>query len=150
MYYLFFTQFNAIIVFYWLFRSLSPVNLQHHFANPTLVKCFEELKWTPSDYKMLHRVYKIRVYKCWPVWHFALCIDMYICYVHTLTLCGLKLKYYGRTRTVCGLLMAWLLVSPGHHEIDGSMQDCSISSALAMEMLQSCTKPSKYTIDFEG
>ena len=26
--------------------------------------------------------------------------------------------------------------------IDGLMQDCSISSALAMEILQSCTKPS--------
>ena len=25
--------------------------------------------------------------------------------------------------------------------IDGSVQDCSISSALAMEMLRSCTKP---------
>ena len=27
-------------------------------------------------------------------------------------------------------------------DIDDLMQDCSISSALAMEMLQSCTKPS--------
>ena len=26
--------------------------------------------------------------------------------------------------------------------IDGLMQDCSYSSALAMELLQSCTKPS--------
>ena len=26
--------------------------------------------------------------------------------------------------------------------IDGLVQDCSISSALAMEILQSCTKPS--------
>ena len=29
-------------------------------------------------------------------------------------------------------------------DIDGLVQDCSISSALAMEMLQSCTKPSIY------
>ena len=28
------------------------------------------------------------------------------------------------------------------HDIDGLVQDCSISSALAMEILQSCTKPS--------
>ena len=28
------------------------------------------------------------------------------------------------------------------YHIDGLMQDCSISSALAMEILQSCTKPS--------
>ena len=28
----------------------------------------------------------------------------------------------------------------GHH-VNGSVQDCSISSALAMEILQSCTKP---------
>ena len=28
-------------------------------------------------------------------------------------------------------------------KIDGSVQDCSISSALAMEILLSCTKPSK-------
>ena len=29
--------------------------------------------------------------------------------------------------------------------IDGSMQDCSNSSALEMELLQSCTEPSTYT-----
>ena len=29
-------------------------------------------------------------------------------------------------------------------KIDGSVQDCSISIANAMEILQSCTKPSKY------
>ena len=29
------------------------------------------------------------------------------------------------------------------NQIDGLVQDCSISSALAMEILQSCTKPSK-------
>ena len=28
------------------------------------------------------------------------------------------------------------------HNIDGSMQDCSNSNVLAMELLQSCTKPS--------
>ena len=31
----------------------------------------------------------------------------------------------------------------GHDKIDGLVQDCSNSSALAMELLQSCTKPSK-------
>ena len=31
-----------------------------------------------------------------------------------------------------------------HNSIDGSGQDCSISNALAIEMLQSCTEPSKY------
>ena len=30
--------------------------------------------------------------------------------------------------------------------IDGLVQDCSNSSALAMELLQSCTKPSIYTL----
>ena len=30
------------------------------------------------------------------------------------------------------------------HESNGLVQDCSNSSALAMELLQSCTKPSKY------
>ena len=30
-----------------------------------------------------------------------------------------------------------------HIQIDGLVQDCSNSSALAMELLQSCTKPSK-------
>ena len=29
--------------------------------------------------------------------------------------------------------------------IDGLVQDCSNSSALALELLQSCTKPSMYT-----
>ena len=32
----------------------------------------------------------------------------------------------------------------GAENIDGLVQDCSISSALAMEILQSCTKPSTY------
>ena len=31
------------------------------------------------------------------------------------------------------------------HEIDGSVQDCSNSSALALELLQSCIKPSKWS-----
>ena len=30
--------------------------------------------------------------------------------------------------------------------IDGLVQDCSNSSALAMELLQSCTKPSIYLL----
>ena len=33
-----------------------------------------------------------------------------------------------------------------NHDIDGLVQDCSISSALAMEILQSCTKPSILTM----
>ena len=33
------------------------------------------------------------------------------------------------------------------HQIDGLVRDCSISSAIAMEMLQSYTKPSKYECD---
>ena len=32
-----------------------------------------------------------------------------------------------------------------HQRIDGLVQDCSIFSALGMEILQSCTKPSKYS-----
>ena len=32
------------------------------------------------------------------------------------------------------------------HHIDGLVQDCSISKALAMEILQFCTQP-RYTID---
>ena len=34
-------------------------------------------------------------------------------------------------------------------KIDGLVQDCSISSALAMEILQSCTKPSKCSLIVE-
>ena len=41
-------------------------------------------------------------------------------------------------------LFLWLHVTNPVHQIDGLVQDCSISSALAMEILQSCTKPSKY------
>ena len=32
------------------------------------------------------------------------------------------------------------------YNIDGLVQDCSISSALAMKLLQSCTKPSVWDI----
>ena len=42
----------------------------------------------------------------------------------------------------------------GYAYFDGLVQDCKISSALAMELLQSCTKPSissaKITIDFSN
>ena len=37
--------------------------------------------------------------------------------------------------------MAFML---DHSAIDGFVQDCSNSSAVAMELLQSCTKPSIY------
>ena len=33
------------------------------------------------------------------------------------------------------------------NKIDGLVQDCSNSSALAMELLQFCTKPSKYELE---
>ena len=39
------------------------------------------------------------------------------------------------------LVLTWLLVG-------GLVQDCSISIALAMEILQSCTKPSKYSVPY--
>ena len=34
----------------------------------------------------------------------------------------------------------------GQQHIDGLVQDCSNSSASAMELLQSCTKPSIYIV----
>ena len=34
------------------------------------------------------------------------------------------------------------LIGSGLHEIDGLVQDCNISIANALEILQSCTKPS--------
>ena len=46
------------------------------------------------------------------------------------------------------LVMPWLRTSPRHHQpcywvyVDGLAQDCSNSSASALELLQSCTKPS--------
>ena len=41
----------------------------------------------------------------------------------------------------CPAFLPWLLTA---FNIDGLVQDCSISSASAMEILQSCTKPSIY------
>ena len=46
----------------------------------------------------------------------------------------------------CGM-MPWFPLLPEHHQINGLVQDCSISSALAMEILQSCTKPLKCNTD---
>ena len=43
--------------------------------------------------------------------------------------------------------LAALLV---HDKIDGLVQGCSISSALAMEIRQSCPKPLRYSYDFAG
>ena len=36
----------------------------------------------------------------------------------------------------------WQSLAMGEHHLSGLVQDCSISSALAMEILKSCTKPS--------
>ena len=41
----------------------------------------------------------------------------------------------------------WYMHTSIYAYIDGLVQDCSNSSALAMELLQSCTKPSIYAID---
>ena len=35
-----------------------------------------------------------------------------------------------------------------YYQIDGFVQDCSISSALAVEILQSCTNPSKWSCSY--
>ena len=40
------------------------------------------------------------------------------------------------------LRLMWHLCNDVNHIVDGSVQDCSISSANALELLQSCTKPS--------
>ena len=43
------------------------------------------------------------------------------------------------------LWVGWLWIF-GHVYFDGLVKDCSISIAIALEMLQSCTKPSIYTV----
>ena len=45
--------------------------------------------------------------------------------------------------SLSGLRPQWwnLLITSGWHHINGIVQDCSNSNALAMELLQSCTKP---------
>ena len=53
-----------------------------------------------------------------------------------------------------GLATQWSILSFQYQEviakiqIDGSVQNCSSSIANALELLQSCTKPSKYTFMF--
>ena len=39
-------------------------------------------------------------------------------------------------------------IAKATHNIDGLVQDCSNSSVLAMELLQSCTKPSIFCVLF--
>ena len=38
------------------------------------------------------------------------------------------------------MIISKAATATGQHNFDGLMQDCSISSALAMELLQSCIK----------
>ena len=63
-----------------------------------------------------------------------------------LTLLVPKYEYSRQTRSVPWLLMPWLLLCQffRSYGIDSLVQDCSNTSALAMELLQSCTKPSMY------
>ena len=49
-----------------------------------------------------------------------------------------------------GLINKCIMLDIYTHDIDGLVQDYSIIRALAMEILQSCTKPSNYNIDIEG
>ena len=37
-------------------------------------------------------------------------------------------------------------ISPSNPDVDGLVQDCSISNALAMEILNSCNEPSTYNL----
>ena len=55
-------------------------------------------------------------------------------------LCGYNCSFKW-TFTVCRT------ADPDMKNIDGLMQDCSISSMLEMEIMQSCTKPSIYSLD---
>ena len=48
------------------------------------------------------------------------------------------------TNTSPGIASTYIIISYHHYHIDGLVQDCSNSNALAMELLQSCTKPSIY------
>ena len=57
--------------------------------------------------------------------------------------------FHGDVLTLTKLLDARLKVRlQGIFHIDGLVQDCSISSALAMEILQSCTKPLIYLFQY--
>ena len=64
-----------------------------------------------------------------------------------------KLVKEALTEVICGLQTSAtsqrvsIYLNGGHdwsHEIDGLVQDCSNSIATALELLQSCTKPSKW------
>ena len=48
-------------------------------------------------------------------------------------------KFYRNAAILCDLSVYHL----SKYQIDGIVQDCSNSSALTMELLQSCTKPLK-------
>ena len=50
--------------------------------------------------------------------------------------------------TVIFLLKIKNSTAKATHNIDGLVQDCSNSSALAMKLLQSCTKPSIFSVLF--
>ena len=52
-----------------------------------------------------------------------------------------------RSSTCWNVCRIWLFM---YTYIDGLVQDCSNSSALAMELLQSCTKPSLYALSEAG
>ena len=52
-------------------------------------------------------------------------------------------KYSKPLFWLIGQITVWITFIK--HQIDGSVQNCSISSALTIDTLQFCTKPSKYT-----
>ena len=53
-------------------------------------------------------------------------------------------NYNSTPKLPLNLEHGWVIISWMIHQIDGLVQNCSISIANALEILQSCTKPSKY------
>ena len=64
----------------------------------------------------------------------------------TLTLLMVKLEYSRSTGSIALLLMPLRFQLISNHGIDGLAQDCSNSSANALELLQFCTNPSVWTM----
>ena len=125
-------------------RSLMPYDI----TRPQLGNCaWYKRVWSHNHiyifwlyfpyYMNLHSVFtQLKWYIAWelcrPSWIIVFLGLWYCC---SLVSCGLQLLFQ---------LMVWhlcLFSVNTHGYMDGLVQDCSNSSALAMELLQSCTKP---------
>ena len=101
--------------------TATPVKYEFNSKDPPVVKLFYSFAWFKN-------------FRFW--WRNEFCLSS----LHLWTTCHVEYWISSYTCNLCSAIkwFSWILLP----HMDGLVQDCSISSVLTMEILQSCTEPS--------